>query len=489
MNNPSAFLPNGLSWELDGVSRVPFAAYTSEDIHKKELDRFFYSKHWCYVGLEAEIPIVGDFTRTTIGERSVIMVRDADPSINVVENVCAHTIRFSGDSLNMKKILIAITVVALTMINNAQAQMPIKIGFMAELSGPQGAIGQDQYDAFMLVVERNGGKLGGVPVTILKEDSQLKPDVATQIVQKLIERDKVSIITGVTFSNVMMAIHKPITEKEIFLIGSNAGPAPIAGAQCSPYQYIVSWQNDTQAEVVGQYATDKGYKRVVGMAPNYQTGKDFMAGFKRYYIGEIVDEIYTPLYQPDFSAELTQVAASKPDAIFIFYPGGLGVNFVRQFQQAGMLGKIPLLTSSSMDASNLNALKESSLGVIAGTFWGTDFSNAASKQFVEAFEKKLNRIPSQFAAQSYDAAQLLDSAIAKVKGNVSDKKALMAALSSADFSSVRGSFKFNNNHFPIQDMHIFEVAKDAKGRVNLKAIATPLKNHQDAYHAQCALKQ
>ena len=370
----------------------------------------------------------------------------------------------------------------------AVAQAPIKIGFMAELSGPQGALGQDQYDAFMMVVERNGGKLGGVPVQIIREDSQLKPEVATQIVDKLIEKDGVPIITGVTFSNVMMAVNKKIVDKEVFLIGSNAGPAPIAGAQCSPFSYVVSWQNDNQAEVVGKYATDKGYKRVIGMAPNYQAGKDFIAGFKRYFKGEVIDEIYTPLTQPDFSAELAQVAAKNPDAVYVFYPGGLGVGFVRQYKQAGLAGKIPLLSTSTADGSTLPALKDDALGVISGTFWGPDFANPTSQKFVEDFEKKFNRIPSQYAAQSYDAALLLDSAIAKVKGNVGDKKAFQAALKAADFTSVRGNFKFNNNNFPIQDMYVFEVAKDAKGRVNLKTIAAPLKDHKDFYSAQCALK-
>lgn len=368
-----------------------------------------------------------------------------------------------------------------------QAQAPIKIGFVAELSGPQGALGQDQYDGFMMVVERNGGRLGGVPVQVLREDSQLKPDVATQIVQKLIERERVPIITGITFSNIMMAVHKPITEAGVFLIGSNGGPAPIAGAQCSPFQFITSWQNDNQAEVVGKYAMDKGYKRVIGMAPNYQAGKDFVAGFKRFYKGEVIDEIYTPLNQPDFAAELAQVAAKKPDAVYVFYPGGLGVNFVRQYQQAGLLGKIPLLTTSTTDGSTLPAQGDAALGVISGTFWGPDFNNPASRRFVDEFEAKYKRIPSQYAAQSYDAALLLDSAIAKVRGNVADKNAFRAALKAADFQSVRGSFRFNNNHFPVQDQHIFEVAKDAKGRVSLKTVTTPLKNHGDAYASQCKM--
>jgi branched-chain amino acid transport system substrate-binding protein len=387
--------------------------------------------------------------------------------------------------MNHVKLLLA---AMLACAGAAHAQAPIKIGFIAELSGPQGALGQDQYDAFMMVVERNGGKLGGVPVEVIREDSQLKPEVATQIVDKLIEKENVPIITGITFSNVMMAIHKKITDKEVFLIGSNAGPAPIAGAQCSPYAFITSWQNDSQAEVVGKYATDKGYKRVLGMAPNYQAGKDFIAGFKRFYKGEVVDEIYTPLNQPDFSAELAQVAAKKPDAVYVFYPGGLGVNFVRQYKQAGLAGKIPLLSTSTTDGSTLPAQKEDALGVISGTFWGPDFNNPVSKKFVEDFEKKFNRIPSQYAAQSYDAALLLDSAIAKVKGNVADKKAFMAALKAADFKSLRGDFKFNNNNFPIQDMYVFEVAKDAKGRVNLKTVSAPLKDHQDAYHTQCKSK-
>jgi branched-chain amino acid transport system substrate-binding protein len=369
----------------------------------------------------------------------------------------------------------------------AGAQAPLKIGFMAELSGPQGALGQDQYDAFMMVVEQNGGKLGGVPVQVIREDSQLKPEVATQLVDKLIEKDKVPIITGITFSNVMMAVHKKITDQEVFLIGSNAGPAPIAGAACSPYSFIVSWQNDNQAEVVGKYATDKGYKRVIGMAPNYQAGKDFIAGFKRFYKGEVIDEIYTPLNQPDFSAELAQVAAKNPDAVYVFYPGGLGVNFVRQYKQAGLMGKVPLLSTSTTDGSTLPAQKDDALGVISGTFWGPDFNNPVNRKFVEDFEKKYNRIPSQYAAQSYDAALLLDSAIGKVKGYVGDKKAFMAALKAADFKSVRGNFKFNSNGFPIQDQHVFEVAKDAKGRVSLKTIATPLKDHKDAYFTQCKL--
>jgi branched-chain amino acid transport system substrate-binding protein len=365
---------------------------------------------------------------------------------------------------------------------------PIKIGFMSTLSGQAGSLGQDIYDGFMLAVEQSGGKLGGVPVQIFKEDDQFKPEVGTQAAQKLIDKDNVSIITGVAASNVLMAVVRPITERQVFLIGSNGGPSPLAGAQCSPYLFISSWQIDGFAEVVGKYATDKGYKSVMLVAPNYQAGKDALSGFKRFYKGEVADEIYTGLAQPDFSAEIAQIAAKKPEAVYAFFPGTLGVNFVRQYQQAGLLKTVPLLTSGVVDGTTLPALKETALGVIAGQFWAPDTNNPVSLQFVDSFEKKYNRIPSNFAAQGFDSALLLDSAIAKVKGNVADKPAFMTALAQGSAKSVRGTLRFNNNHMPINDWYVFEVAKDAGGRVSLKTIATPLKDHQDAYHGLCPMK-
>ena len=249
---------------------------------------------------------------------------------------------------------------------------PLKIGFIGTLSGPAGALGQDQYDAFMLAIEQKGGKLGGVPVQVVREDDQLKPDIGVQAAQKLIERDKVRIITGVTFSNVMMAIHKPITNAGVLLIGSNAGPAPLAGAGCSPWFFSTSWNNDELHEAGGQLATDLGYKRMVVMAPNYQAGRDAVAGFKRDYRGTLVDEVYTQVNQPDYSAEITQLQAAQPDAVYVFYPGGMGVNFVKQYRQAGLLGKIPLISVSTIDGTTLPALKEIAVGAITSSPYSPD---------------------------------------------------------------------------------------------------------------------
>jgi branched-chain amino acid transport system substrate-binding protein len=370
----------------------------------------------------------------------------------------------------------------------APAHAQIKIGFIGTLSGQAGVLGQDQYDGFMLGIEHSGGRLGGQTVTVLKEDDQLKPDVGVQLAQKLIEKERVPIITGITFTNVMLAVHKPITDAGVFLIGTNAGPSQIAGARCSPFFFSTAYQNDQPHGGSGQYATDKGYKHMVLMAPNYQGGKDVINGFKRYHKGEVLDEVYTQLNQQDYSAEIAQLQTHNPDAIFIFYPGGMGINFIKQVQQAGVLGKYPLLSSGAIDGRNLPALGETALGVMLGSHWGPDLDNPINKKFVTDFEKKYGRIPSQYAQQSYDGALLLNSAIAKVGGNVSDKDKFRSALKAADFKSSRGDFAFNSNHFPIQDFYIFEAAKDERGRVNLITRTKIFSAHKDAYYMECRMK-
>lgn len=385
----------------------------------------------------------------------------------------------------------AVLVAALAALFSGAAiaqQQPVKIGFVAELSGSAGALGQDMYDAFMLVVDRNGGKLGGVPVQVLREDSQLKPEVANQVVDKLIEKDQVPIIAGLTFSNVIMAVYKKIVDKEVFLIGSNASPSQLAGAQCNPFYFQVAAQNDQRAEAMGRYAAEKGFKKIYAMAPNYQAGKDFISGFKREYKQPLLEEVYTPLNQLDFQAELVQLAAAKPDAVYVFYPGGLGVQFVRQWNQSGLAEKLPLLSTSTVDGINLPALQDAALKVAHASPWGPDFDNAESKRFVADFDKRYGRLPSEYAATAYDSALLLDAALAKVKGNVTDKKAFMAALKSAEFPSVRGKFKFNHNQLGIQDFYVFDVIKDASGRYSHKTVAKVMSDAQDAYQAQCPMK-
>lgn len=364
----------------------------------------------------------------------------------------------------------------------------VKIGFLGTLSGPAGALGQDQYDAFMLGIEHSSGKLGGTTVQVIKEDDQLKPDVGVQLARKLIEKDKVSFITGVTFSNVMMAVHKPITDAGVFLVGSNAGPSPVTGKGCSPLFFSTSWNNDSLHESMGQFANDAGFKKVVLLAPNYQAGKDAFTGFKRMYKGQILDEISTQINQPDYSAEIAQLQAAKPDAIYVFYPGGMGVNFVKQYRQAGLLGKLPLLSTSAVDDTTLPALKEIAIGVVTGSPYSADIANPENRKFADDFKKKYKRVPSLYAAQSYDAAMLITAAMVKTGGKVDNKDTVRAALKSADFKSVTGPFKFNTNQFPIRNFYRVDVAKDASGQVALVNKGAVLKDHADAYYKECSMK-
>lgn len=370
----------------------------------------------------------------------------------------------------------------------AQAQQSVRIGFIGTLSGPAGALGQDQYDAFMLGVEELGGKMGGATVQVFKEDDQLKPDLGVQIVQKLIEKDKVELITGVTFSNVMMAVHKPITDAGVVLVGSNAGPTPLTGKGCSPLFFSTSWNNDSLHESMGAYANEAGYKNVYLLAPNYQAGKDALSGFKRMYKGKVLDEVYTTVNQPDYSAEIAQLQAAKPDAIYVFYPGGMGVNFVKQYRQAGLLGKLPMLSTSTVDGTTLPALKDIAVGAVTGSPYSPDIDNPQNKKFVADFTRKYNRSPSLYAAQSYDAAMLINAALVKTGGKADNKDALRAALKSASFRSVAGPFRFNTNQFPIRNFYRVDVAKDASGQAVFVNKGVVLKDHADAYYKDCAMK-
>jgi branched-chain amino acid transport system substrate-binding protein len=365
----------------------------------------------------------------------------------------------------------------------------VKIGLSAPLSGSQAVVGQDQVDGFMLALEQLGGKLGGQTVTVIKEDDQLKPEIGSQITRKFLDKDKVDAIVGLSFSNVLMASLKPIVESGTVAITTNAGPSTLAGASCAPNVFSVAWQNDGAAEAMGKFMQDKGIKRVYLMAPNYQAGKDMLAGFKRYYKGEVVDEVYTQVGQTDYSAEIAQLQSSKPDAVFAFYPGGMGVNYIRQLSQAGLLKKIPNYSVFTVDGTTMPALGNAAVGTISGAMWDAALDTPENKKFVSAFEQKYKRTPSEYAATGYDAAQVLDTAIKKVNGKTSDKKAFAAAVkaSGQEFRSVRGPFSFNNNNLPVQNYYAFEVASEG-GKPVVKQLGTPLQQHKDAYHTKCVAK-
>ncbi|MDP3671007.1 MAG: ABC transporter substrate-binding protein [Telluria sp.] len=366
------------------------------------------------------------------------------------------------------------------------ATAQVKVGFVAPMSGPQAIVGQDQYDGFALGLELLNNKLGGQPASVLKEDDQVKPEIGSEIVRKLIERDKVDAIVGLSFTNVLMASKRWIAQSGTVAIATNAGPSALAGEDCTPNMFVTAWQSDGPSEAMGKFVKDKGHKKVYLLAPNYQAGKDMLAGFKRFYGGQPIDEVYTQINQTDYSAEIAQIQGANPDAVFVFYPGGMGINFIKQMSQAGLLGKIPMYSVFTVDATTMPALRDAANGATVASMWDAGLDNPESKKFVAAFEAKYKRVPSHYAAAAFDAANLLDAAVRKAGPAYKDKKVFAAAVKAAgtSFKSVRGPFSFNNNNMPIQNYYVFKVGRDA-GKLDTKLIATPLSSHVDAYASRC----
>lgn len=370
----------------------------------------------------------------------------------------------------------------------ALAQEPVKVGFVTVLSGPQATLGQQMRDGFMLGLKQLGNKLGGRPVEVVVVDDELKPDVAVTKVRALLERDKVDFVVGPVFSNIAMAIYKPVVDSDTIMISPNPGPAPLAGKACSQNFFSTAYQNDMPHMAAGAFATQKGIKKLYLLAPNYQAGKDALAGVKAGYKGEVVDEVYTPLGQLDFAAELAKIAEAKPDGIYVFLPGGMGVNFVKQFRQAGLADKITFISAFTVDESTLPAQQDAALGFFSGTTWAPGMDNPQNKKFVDAYVAEFNAVPATYAAHAYDTANLLDSALKATGGNTKDKAALRAAIRKADFVSVRGAFKFNTNGFPIQDYYAAKVVKRPDGKFQTEVAAKVLEAKADPYVGECGLK-
>lgn len=368
-----------------------------------------------------------------------------------------------------------------------QAQgTPIKIGLVAVQTGPAAALGTQLRDGWMLGVRQLNNQLGGRAVETIVIDDELRPDVAVTKVRAALERDKVDFIVGVVFSNILGAIIRPVTETNTFLISTNAGPSTLAGRGCNPFFFTTSYNNDQVHSVMGQVAQDAGYRRVFVLTPNYQAGRDAVAGFKSRFQGTVVDEVYVPLTQLDFSAELVKIASLRPDAIFTFMPGGLGVNLVRQYRQAG-LANIPFLSTFTVDEATLPAQGEAALGFYSAASWAPNMDVPANRAFVRDFEAAFNYVPATYAAQSFDAANLLNAAVRRVGGNLTDKNALRAAIAAADFQSVRGPFRFGTNGYPVQDFWQLQVARRPDGKFQTETVRKVLEANVDPWAAECRM--
>ena len=381
-------------------------------------------------------------------------------------------------------------VTALLLSGPALAADTIKIGFISTFSGPTAVIGNDMRNSFELALDHLGRKMGGKPVEVIYEDDQQKPDVGKQKTEKLVQSDKVDFIVGYIWSTVLLASLKTAIDSQTFLISANAGPSQLAGELCSPYVFSTSWQNDQTPQAVGLYMNQKGVRSVFLIGPNYAAGKDMLAGVKSTFKGEVVGEEYTVWpSQLDFSAELSKARNSSAEAIFVFYPGAAGVQFLNQYTQAGIKQQKPLYTAFTIDELSLPLQKENALGVPGAQEWVNDLPNEQNSKFVEDYRKKYPGLrPSFYGAQSYDAAQLINSAVVAVGGDTSKKDAMKEEMKKVNFKSVRGSYKYGNNHIPIQNFYLQDVVRDADGRFSLKTLATIVKDDQDRFHDKCPMK-
>ena len=388
----------------------------------------------------------------------------------------------------MIKRLSVLLIVMLFFLASAASAGTVKIGMITTLSGGGSGLGVAVRDGFKLAIEQEDGKLGGYPVELIVEDDARKPEKAKQIADRFIERDKVHVMTGIIWSNLAIAVVPKVVREGVFYISPNAGPSLLAGKGCHENYFNAAWQNDNLHEAMGQYVKDKGFKRVFILAPNYPAGKDSLRGFKRFYKGKPVAEVYTKLGQKDYAAEIAAIRSAKPDAVFFFLPGGMGISFIKQYNQAGLTKEIPLFGPAfSFDQTILSAVGKAALGVMNSSQWNKDIDNPANRRFVADFQKAYGRLPSLYASQGYDTARLIASALKAIGGDMSKKDAFREALQKADFESVRGSFKFGWNHHPIQDIYIREVVEE-DGVLTNRIVTKAFTNHSDAYVSECGMQ-
>ena len=373
----------------------------------------------------------------------------------------------------------------------AFAQQKVKIGFISTFSGPGGVIGADMRNSVELALDHLGRKVGGLDTEIIYGDDQQKPDVGKQVSDEMVKKHQVNFVSGIIWSNVMLAVAPSVTQAGTFMIGTNAGPHQLAGAQCHELFFTTSWQNDQTPEAMGKHMSDEGYNDVYLMAPNYAAGKDMLTGFKRTFKGRIAGEVYTTVNQPDYQAELAQLRSKNPKAVMVFYPGGMGINFLKQYSEAGLRGKYPLYSVYTVDELTIPAVKHAALGQFETRYWSQDLKNEANVKFVGDYRKKYNgKTPSFYGAESYDGMMLIDSAVRAVKGNLSDKKGMIAAMRKANFKSTRGKFTYGHNHFPVQNFYLLKAVAGPTPTSDpvMEIQKTVFTNYKDSYGKDCKMK-
>jgi branched-chain amino acid transport system substrate-binding protein len=388
----------------------------------------------------------------------------------------------------LRSLVAAISIAAFAFSAPVSAQQTIKIGFISTFSGPQGVMGQYMKESVELAIEHLGGKVGGLPVEMFYGDDQFKTDVGVQVAEEMLKKNQVDFVSGIIWSNVMMAVVPVVTGANKIMVGTNAGASPLAGKDCNRLYFSTSWNNDQTPEAMGKFLTDQGVNDLYVMAPNYQAGKDMVAGLKRYYKGRIVDEVYTKPGQQDYQAEISALRAKSPKAVFAFYPGGMGIQFLKQYDQAGLRGQLPLYTVYTVDEISIPAVKDAAVGIYETRYWSPDLKNPQNAKFVADYKKKYGKLPVFYGAQSYDGIMLIDSAVRAVKGDLKNVDGMVKAMEKADFKSLRGPFTYNVNHHPIQNFYLLKTEKLSNGDIEMRIQKTIFEKHKDSYFQDCKMK-
>lgn len=384
---------------------------------------------------------------------------------------------------------LAVFCAALLLAVPAGAAEEIKIGFITTLTGPAAVLGKEMRNGAALALEHLDGKMAGRPTRIIFEDDQLKPATGVLKARKLIEKDKVDVLSGLIFGHVTAAVAGVAKNSGIMTVATVGAIPPLLGKGCHPNYFSIAWMIGSNYEAVGKYLNEKGIKSAFLMVPNYIAGKLVVSGFKRTYKGKILGEIYTKINQPDYSVELAQVRSKRPETVVVFYPGGMGINFLKQYKSSGLMKTIPIHSSVFIaDETMFPALGDIPLGIVTTSNWSPELDNPANRRFVAAYRAKHGKRPTSMAAMGYDTIRLIGAAIKDAGGKIEDKDAMRAALRKASFQSVRGPFRFNHNHFPIQNYYLNRVAKDADGKLYNKLLGVVLRDHADVYHSACAMQ-
>ncbi len=364
----------------------------------------------------------------------------------------------------------------------------IRIGYINTFSGGAAIYGKHQKDGLELALDHLGRKMSGLDVKMIYGDDQRKPDVGRQQADKLLKKDKVHLVAGITWSNVLAAVQKRVIRSKKILISTNAGWSAMAGKNCSPYFFSTSWNNDQTPEAMGELMNQEKLDNVFLISANYQAGKDMLTGFERTYKGKVAGRILYRLGQRDYQAEISQIRAVKPKALFGFVPGPMGIAFIKQYRAAGLDKTVPFYSVFTVDYLTLKGHGKAAIGTYHTSYWNNSSDNPANKRFIADFKKKYGYHPSQFSAQAYDMPLLVDSGVKGAKGNPDDVRAMVAAMEKADFASVRGKFAYNINHIPIQNFYRREVRADANGDPEIVTTGRVYENHKDAYYNECKMK-